>query len=266
MSILSKDITTTIETEGTSGIPAIPATPGTSGSPAQPAYTTYEIESYTAIFYTITGTVVAKITGDVATIAFWMSTIGDSAHSVDVIENTVAVEHPAVPAVSGTPGNPGRPGISGTVAQLSHSLNPGWNTWARSVDDVPVGTFVQYSPSSSANGAFLGVGSKNKEGRNINTFSHAMITDVSGTRVFEYGVEITKLSDDFSGVETMRIVRQDDDSVTYLIINGSSTLVYSSETPMETPSPMYGYGMLYVSGDTISEAEITTGAVQYGSV
>lgn len=166
--------------------------------------------------------------------------------------------YPATDAVAGSAGVPPTP------QQISRSLNIGWNSSARSIDPIPYGNFVQYSVAPGASGSFLGLGVAGKDRQGIGAFSHGLLADLSGVWVYEAGVAVIRLSTSYDGTEKLRIVRQVDGTVAYLLIKGTQTVAYTSAVA-GSKLPLYGYGYLYSGGDSINSADIITGEVQYGS-
>ena len=241
MTTLRKDITTEI-------IPGNPGVPATSGCPARPAYcaTEYTKRLYGAVYVYNPG-----------------NEIGTGVHTTPEMRWTTVLEpvevcHPAVPAIAGSAGVPP------TVQQISVSLNSGWNSSARSIDHIPHGNFVQYSVAPGAGGVFLGLGVAGKDRQAIGAFSHGLLADLSGVWVYEAGATMIRLSLTFDGTEKLRITRQADGSIVYLLVKGSQTVAHTSAVP-GLNAPLYVYGYLYSGGDSVNSADIITGEVQYGS-
>lgn len=162
---------------------------------------------------------------------------------------------PSIPAIESAP--PGK-------SQVIKLLNAGWNTWARTVDTLELGKFIQFSVAPNVGGVFLGLGVKGKDGHGPHTFTHGLLTDLSGVWVFESGVQVHRIRTSHEEVSKLRICRQADNSIVYLVTTGAETLAHVSEVP-PTALPLYGYGYLYLAGDTLLAAGMTTGEVQYGS-
>ena len=233
MSTLKKNSTTTI-------IPGNPGVPSTPGSPYIPARCySVPVFSYHPILIP-PGPYFAAVSS-------WNTT----SRLVTQCSQDVA----AVPA---------SPGIPPTPQQISQSLNKGWNSWARSIDQIPKGDFFQFAVAPGVSGAFLGLGVRGMEGQGVHTFPHGLLADLSGVWVYESGVKVLRLSLSYSGADALRIVRQSDGSIAYLLIQASGTVAHPSAVPGSI-LPLYGYGYLYSGGDSINSADITTGEVQYGS-
>jgi len=159
---------------------------------------------------------------------------------------------------------PASPGIPPTQQQINQSLNKGWNSWARSIEQIPKGEFFQFAVAPGVSGVFIGLDVKGMEGQGIHTFSHGLLADLSGVWVYESGVKVLRLSTSYNGADALRIVRQNDGSIVYLLMQASGTVAHSSTAPGSV-LPLYGYGYLYSGGDSINSADIAPGEVQYGS-
>ena len=235
MNVLKKNIVTTI----IPGNPGIPATPGRS---ARAAYCT-------------TRTVLARE---------WIQPTRDqlALHGPTPVETFRAMNvtecSPATPLI------PASPGVPPTPQQINYSLNSGWNSWARSVGQIAVGRFCQLSVSPGSRGAFFGLGRKGMDGAGIHRFSHGIISDSSGLWIYEAGVKVIRLSPINDAADKLRIVRQSDLRVAYIITRGVQTFSYTS-LASGPALPLYAYGYLYSGGDSVNSAEIITGEVQYGS-
>ncbi len=235
MSILKKNMVTTV----IPGNPGIPATPGRAATPA----------------YCSTGSYI---------VSEWVQPTSDqlALHGPTPIithyAKTITTCYPATPLV------PSSPGVPPTPQQINYSLNSGWNSWARSVNQIPVGGFCQLAVSPGSRGAFFGAGREGMDGLGIHTFSHGILSDLSGLWIYEAGVKVTRLSLTTSTADLLRIVRQSDFRVAYIVTRGVQTFSYTS-LAAGYRLPMYAYGYLYSGGDSINSAVITTGEVQYGS-
>lgn len=153
-------------------------------------------------------------------------------------------------------------------ALFANIANQGWNTWARSIEAVPVGGYLIFSAAAGISGACLALGVARMDGRGTHLFSHSMIVDISGVYVYEFGVEKDRLRLSHNPVSTLRIYRHSDNSVVFVVTTEKETMVYTSLNPCRQPTiiPMYIYGYLYSSGDKVTGASFKTGEVQYGSV
>ena len=235
MNVLKKNIVTTI----IPGNPGIPATPGRS---ARAAYCT-------------TRTVLARE---------WIQPTGDqlALHGPTPVATLRAMNitecFPATPLI------PASPGVPPTPQQINYSLNSGWNSWARSVNQIPAGNFCQLSISPGSRGAFFGLGRNGMEGLGIHAFPHGILSDSSGLWIYEAGVKVVRLSLTNDASDKLRIVRQSDLRIAYIITRGVQTFSYTS-LEIGSALPLYAYGYLYSGGDSVNSAEIITGEVQYGS-
>lgn len=222
--------------------------PATSGSPARPAYcATVYVATLSSVTYFSDPTLIKGTDPQSLPTMVWVRTL-----------EPVVTCYTAVAAVAGSAGVPPTP------QQISRSLNVGWNSSARSIDPIPYGNFVQYSAAPGASGSFLGLGVAGKDRQGIGAFSHGLLVDLSGVWVYEAGVAMIRLSTSYDGTEKLRIVRQVDGTIAYLLIKGSQTVAHTSAV-VGSKLPLYGYGYLYSGGDSINSADIITGEVQYGS-
>jgi len=248
---LRKNITTTI-------IPGNPGVPTTAGSPYKPAYSLTSEVYVTTWRDHITKEVVAVWeSSSLEGASAWWSGVGPPLGDPTVTTRTVTTYYPAVAAV------PGSAGVPPTATQILQSLNHGWNSHARSVNPIPAGNFIQYAVAPGVMGAFLGLGQRGMEGRGPHLFRHGLLVDHSGVWVFESGVKVKRIRTAHLGTSRLRIVRQPDNSVVYLISTGSETIAHTSGEKASI-LPLYGYGLLYMGNDTMRNAEITSGKVQYG--
>ena len=175
-----------------------------------------------------------------------------------IYQTEITTCYPATPIV------PASPGVPPTPQQINYSLNSGWNSWARSVNQIPAGNFCQLSISPGSRGAFFGLGGRGMEGLGIHAFPHGIISDSSGLWIYEAGVKVVRLSLTNDASDKLRIVRQSDLRIAYIITRGVHTFSYTSAA-YGSSLPLYAYGYLYSGGDSVNSAEIITGEVQYGS-
>ncbi len=146
------------------------------------------------------------------------------------------------------------PAIPPTPSQIDYLTQRGWNSWARTIDELTLGSFLSYTVSGVA---FLGIGRQNKEGHSLGSFKHGLLVDDSGVWVMESGVKVKQLG---AKAINPRIYRQPDEVIVYL--NGN----YAYKSLIPAAGPLFGYGYLYTSGDTITSAAFTTGSVKFGRV
>jgi hypothetical protein len=259
MTILSKEMATTI----IPGNPGVPAVPGRPGTPAHCVTETHQEVRY--------------ITQQPST---WVSipnsnpnVMGSGYDSGGILLNTgsltvktvvevkVDVCYPAVPAIPGTPGVPPTP------AQIINSLNSGWNTSARSISPLDLGSCLVYTLSQGINGALYGVAPAGIDVEQEGIFAHALLVDQSGVHAFENGAMISSLMNTQRNGLELRIYRGENNEIFYVaVIEGRQAIMYQSATPASV-SPaidLYVYGYLYSSGDFGLSAEFRSGEVQFG--
>ena len=173
------------------------------------------------------------------------------------VQNTIWV-----PPVAGTPGTPSLPT---TYTEIRVIKNKGWNTWARSIEQLTKASFFNFTCYKANEGLFLGVGPSSQLGNPISSFSHAIIADVSGIKVYEFGVVVATLLVAYSELSNIKIFYQADGSVVYVVTTSTETLVHTSSI-LYTLTEAYIYGYIYSSDDEVLSHEYITGSVQYGSV
>lgn len=187
---------------------------------------------------------------------FWL--INSHNSHVGQTLSVIKTYYPAQPAIAGVSA------IPPTRSQINYLMNSGWNSWARTVDEILSKMFVEYTCNVGINGGFVGLGVRDKEGHTTGSFAHGLLVDSTGVWVFEMGVKVVKLRAFHNIDSLLRIVRQDNHEIIYLIITKTETLVYKSLIPVQN-TKLYGYGYLYASGDTLNSAVLTVGEVQFGS-
>lgn len=163
---------------------------------------------------------------------------------------------PAIASISATPPTP---------SQINYLMNKGWNSWSVSIDQILPGKFMEYTLSPGISASFVGLGRVAQAGDNINTFQHGILVDNSGIWAFESGVKVEQIRTTYSGSTIIRIYRQSDNTIVYLAITGTESLIHKSTVPA-MQIPLYAHGMLYSSSDTMNSATITVGEVKFGSV
>lgn len=157
------------------------------------------------------------------------------------------VFYPATPAVPAVPAAPP------TAAQISVSLNQGWNSSARTVDVLPPGSCIEYTIKLGSYGVLVALAQANHDGYPIGTFSNGVVADVSGIHVFENGVQGQQLAAaNLSGM-ILRICRLDDGQIAYQVDNG--VVVISGVNPGAPVVPIYVYTMLYSGYDEVDAAD-----------
>jgi len=152
--------------------------------------------------------------------------------------------------------------------QIKEILNLGWNTWARSIEPIPVGGYIVCTLMDGVMGACIAIGREGMEGQSISAFQYSLIIDRTGIKAHENGVVVDEIRAEHSLLSEVKIYRQADNSIVYVVTTEKETLVYTSNLENLFPPfiPLYVYGYLYSSGDKVLSAEFANGTVQYGSV
>ena len=174
---------------------------------------------------------------------------------------TVTTTYPPQPART-SPAPVAPPAIQYILQRLA---SHGWKTHARSVDPLNAGEFIDYTVGDGAVGACVAIGLKGLDGQMISRFSHGLIADGQGIRIYEGGREVRTIRSVFTGTTKIRIYRHQDNTIAYVVTVGGETLIHTSEKMSDWPGkfPLYVYGYLYSSGDKITSAAFTAGEVQY---
>lgn len=221
----------------TTYIPGDPGNPGSPYVPPQPARTVVE---------------------DV-TVCGWDTQFNTSLEGVilnaaaPVYSCTVESQIVYYPATAGTPSVPYSPP---TAAQISVSLNEGWNSYARTIAALPPGSRVEYTVKPGTHGALVAIGAPGMEGVAIDLFGHGIMVDSTGIYVFENGVVGTQLSATNLSGTTIRILRLADGRIAY-DVGGNVSI---SATPTSVFDTLHVYGMLYAAYDEVSTTALLTGA------
>lgn len=222
----------------------IPGNPGSPGSPAVIGSAGYWSTEYiTTCGYT---TEYVVYCGASDTLSF--GSLGSSCVSIPrtaykCTTSSTLVYHPAVASSPGTPYSPPTP------AQISISLNEGWNSYANSIGTLNAGEFFKYAIKLGTTGAFLAVGPAGMGGQPLSAFTHGLMADISTVRVFEGGVAGTVLGTPSSD---LRVARLESGQIVYAV--GST--YYISTAPAYLPGEeLYVYGLLYSGYDEVSAAE-----------
>lgn len=172
-----------------------------------------------------------------------------------------------IPATPGTPATTGTPAVPGTPAQFIEHFNEGWNSWARSVDQLPLGAYISYTVNPGSHGVLVTVGTAGREGNHINSFTHGLLVEPGGVKIFENGT-ITILRYSYTAATEFRLYRQPDNKVVAIVILDNQTLAYVF--PINAHSlkniPIYAYCYLYRGDDTIVGSKIREdNPVQFGA-
>jgi len=176
------------------------------------------------------------------------------------VDYSVTTTMPAQEATTGT-------SESLTYTEILKLTNSGWNSWARSIEPLALGKFIKFTTASGVTSACVVIAGKGMEGEGVARFSHGIICDSSGVRIYENGAMVKTLYATQTVLTELRIYRQSANEIVYMAITGTSSVVHTSTVPAPLKIlPLYAYGFLYTAGDRLTSASITTGDVQYGSV
>lgn len=191
----------------------------------------------------------------------WMATGGAKSPKNTAARGTIATVTTRTPA--GSSASARAPRIFSKKMK-----NRGWNSWARSIEPLTAGNYLLFTVGSGGEGSLLAIAPMGWEGRNIARFSHALIADVRGIKVYEYGQIIATIKSSRQASSLVRIHRQADNSIVYVVTTGTETIVHTSNEPLpyHIGKNVYTYGMLYSSDDRVTSSAFESGVVQYGSV
>ena len=154
-----------------------------------------------------------------------------------------------------------------TYTELLTLTNAGWNSWARSIDPLRLGTYIVYTIATGVTSACVGIGPKGLESDGVGKFTHSIIADKDGVKIYESGALKTTLYNSQVELTQLRIYRMMDNSIVYVATTGTATQVYTSLVAAPAKAtPIYSYGFLFIASDKVTSATYKTGEVQYGSV
>jgi hypothetical protein len=154
--------------------------------------------------------------------------------------------------------------VAPTSAEISYLLNTGWDTHARSINKISKGAYLEYTLNSGVYGMFLGIGVAEKDGDSLSSFEHGLLVDSTGIWAYENGVKVKQIKTNHILASKIRVFRQSDKRIVYMVVTADESLIYvSSDYPQTTT--LYCYGYLYSSADTVNSAALKTGSVQFGS-
>lgn len=153
----------------------------------------------------------------------------------------------AIPAVPYAPPTP---------AQISVSMNHGWNSYARTVGQLTPGSFIEYTVKYGSYAALLAVGMAGMEGSAIDAFPYGIMVDTSGIYEFESGAAMALASGNTPGL-LIRIARLTDGRVVYSA--GGEAVSISTVDMYSEHDELYVYGLLYAGYDEVTTAEFKIG-------
>jgi hypothetical protein len=154
--------------------------------------------------------------------------------------------------------------VAPTPAEISHILNTGWDTHARSINKISKGAYLEYTLNSGVYGMFLGIGIAEKDGDSLSSFEHGLLVDSTGIWAYENGEKVKQIKENHRLASKIRVFRQSDKRIVYMVVTDGESLIYVSSDYPQT-STLYCYGYLYSSADTVNSAALKTGSVQFGS-
>jgi hypothetical protein len=154
-----------------------------------------------------------------------------------------------------------------TYTELLTLTNAGWNSWARSINPLSLGTYIVYTIATGVTSACVGIGPKGLESDGVGKFTHSIIADRDGVKIYESGTLKSTLYNSQVELTQLRIYRMMDNSIVYVATTGTDTQVYTSLVAAPAKAtPIYSYGFLFIASDKVTSATYRTGEVQYGSV
>lgn len=174
------------------------------------------------------------------------------------VTKLVPTYHRAEPAVATVPYSPAKPN------QISYSLNAGWNSYAISINPLEKGKYLLFNVASGITGAFVGIGPRSKYGAQISSFTHGLLIDPSGIKVYENGEVKATLRSSAKTLSMMRIYRLADNTIVYAVTTESESAAYES-TVAAYAGDLYVHGFLYSGGDQILSAQFLTGDVSFSN-
>ena len=176
-----------------------------------------------------------------------------------IIEKNITTYHPAVQRT------PGTTGVPPTAGQIITGLNVGWDTWSRSIDKIDTDKYLIYTVANGVSCVFVGIGPNGVGGQKISSYKHGIIVDTTGIHIFESGSIVLTIRNNHTSESYIRIVRQIDNSIVYVVTTGTETIVHVSGAATHSKfMPLYAYAYIYTSGDVIISSEIKTGEVLFG--
>lgn len=253
---LVKDIITSI-------IPGNPGVPSFPGSPEIPGhYETIYVTTSIPVYSNYTAFNNLTSPGDAGESIIPGSYENTTTNTVPTYITAIVESQIWVPQQDAIPGFPGLPA---TPQQIITSLNIGWNTSSVSISQLIIGDYILYNLNPGLSGSFMGIGEAGLSGQHIDRFEHGIVADQTGVYVFENGQVIKTLSSLYDIDSELRIYRQADGNIVYVFISGTTVEVHESLIPAARNFiPLYVYSLLHTGGDTILNASLETGTVQFG--
>jgi len=250
----------------TPGTPGISAIAGTRRIPGTPAYTSVVdgSEVHCAEKHSTSWAKIPTPThAGISPLVDNRSAVMPSPVQCNRIKTTKTTNHPYVP---GTPGTRGTPGTPGTPGMVERYFVDGWNSWSISRHDIQRGTYIDFTVPKGTRGSLLSLGIQYMTGGSTADFSHSIIAEVSGIMVMEYGKKVATLTSIRRTGDSIRMYRQEDNSVVATVTSGTDTYVYMFDNLAHEISTvdMFIYTNLYTRDDLISDAGYNFGTVSFG--
>lgn len=268
MSVLTKEKKYTV-IPGTPGSSYIPGTPGHPGTPGYYSITLVDVLALTlnSFDYDRPDQLFVRSPDPGNSIEFSQS-YGHIGYPPPVYHHFVKVPvytwHDEVP---GTPASRGVPGTPGTPAQITEHLNEGWNSNSVSIAEFPVGAYLSYYVHPGVRGVLISLGVEGMKRERINAFSHSILVDPDGIKIFENGDEVRTMRPTYTAASEVRLYRQSDQRVICTITTGQETLLHIFDAVDFRLSgiSMYAYAHLYLGGDSLHSAKFTNSEVHFGA-
>lgn len=172
---------------------------------------------------------------------------------------TTTITYPAQPYIKAVPAVPPTP------AEIIYNLNIGWNSHSRTIDPIGRGEYVQYNLGTGITGAVIGVGFKGLDFGLPSQYTHALVADVAGVKLYESGVAGQELTNIQLSNTYIRIYRHATNNHLYYHLqkaSGESIAVKSATPIIPRLAKFYVYAWLYTGGDRVPETDFLTGEVQ----
>lgn len=239
-------------------IPGNPGVPAFAGVPATPAFCSTEVVTDCTWFPNPT------ITWGPLGIPYYMGIplwqiaggVGVQINKWNCQPKSMTTCYPAQPAI------PGTPGIAPTPSQIIINKQEGWNSSSRSIAPLEQEQGVLITPAVGIMGAFIGLAPAGYDAYPPNLFTHGLMIDLNGVRVYESGAFVDTLASGYSGTAEISIERALDDTITYKIVDGS-TVTYDSLDAIPV-GDIYAYVMLYAGGDRVDACgTVCTGTLPF---
>lgn len=226
----------------TTYIPGNPGNPGSPYVPPTPGYTS--LEPVTTCSWTYPIEIITNKDGSY--------TILPGASQYACTTQTVAVYHPP------TAGSPAVPYSPPTPAQISYSLNLGWNSYARTIGTLDLKSFIKYNVLIGSYGALMAVGVGNMEGAPLSNFQYGLLVDTGGIHIFEAGQVVATLPvSNAPGLE-LHVGRLSDGRIAY---SAGNNVYISANNTYGVNEQLYVYGLLYAGGDEVDNAAFVAEAL-----